>query len=383
MNKTTRPRLRDLGIEIGRYATGPLNAITDVEGVLVGHSTVVIDQEHPVRTGVTAVLPNAGDIFSNRLVGGAFVLNGAGEMSGLIQVIEWGLVETPILLTNTLSVGIASEATVRYMVDRHPGIGTEHDVIIPIVGECDDSWLSDIAGGHIRGEHARAALDGARLGPVEEGSVGGGTGMVAFDLKGGIGTASRVLPPEDGGYTVGVLVMCNFGRLEDLRIDGVPVGEHIAAEMVRHPRRRHSYGSAIAVLATDAPVTSHQINRLCKRVALGFGRVGSYAAHGSGEIVCGFSTANTVPRALGDRTHTLTVLLDRAVDPLYRAAIECTEEAVVNSLCRAESATGREGRIAPALPPEQVVAAWRAAGRRQSASATSPSQDGDESAPRV
>lgn len=349
-----RARLRDLGIQVGRFPTGTFNAITDVAGVRVGHCTIIHD-DGPARTGVTAILPNAGNIFMERVVGGNFVLNGAGEVSGLVQVQEWGLIETPILLTNTLSVGPVAEATVHHMLAEYPGIGHEHDVIIPLVGECDDSFLNDIGGSHVQHEHVHAALAAARGGPVPEGNVGGGTGMVSFDLKGGIGTASRKLPEADGGWTMGVLVMSNVGRLEDLRVDGVPVGDALAPHFTRVDRRQSLYGSIIAVIATDAPLTTHQLNRLCKRVGLGIGRVGSYAAHGSGEIVVGFSTGNTVPRDPTKRLITVTVLADWAMDTLYQAAIECTEEAMLNALCMAETMAGINGHTAHALPLDKLV----------------------------
>lgn len=353
-------RLRDLGIVIGQVPPGPWNAITDVPGVMVGHHTLIHGEgRNAVRTGVTAIRPNRGQVFSDSLVAGSFVLNGAGEMSGLIQLTEWGLLETPIILTNTLSVGTASMATVQHMVAQHPGIGHEHDVVIPVVGECDDSFLNDIAGGHIQPEHVFSALDAACAGPVVEGSVGGGTGMVAFDLKGGIGTSSRVLAELDGGYTLGVLVMSNVGRLEDLRVDGRAVGAAIARERPPEMRRPGLYGSIIVVLATDAPLITHQINRICKRVALGIGRVGSYAAHGSGEIILGFSTANTVPRAPRSRTYTMTILNDGLIDPLYRAAIECTEEAMLNAMCAAGPMAGRLGRRIEGLPLDWLAEWWQ------------------------
>jgi D-aminopeptidase len=352
-------RLRDLGIVIGTVQPGPHNAITDVKGVWVGHHTLISGEgEHAVRTGVTAIRPNGGQVFSDRLVAGCFVLNGAGEMSGLIQLAEWGLLETPILLTNTLSVGTAHAGAVQHMVAQHPGIGREHDVVIPVVGECDDSFLNDIAGGHLKPEHVLSALDCARPGRVTEGSVGGGTGMVAFDLKGGIGTSSRVLAEEDGGYTLGVLVMSNVGRLEDLRVDGDPIGLRIARERPPEMRRPGLYGSIIAVIATDAPLSTHQINRVCKRVALGIGRMGSYAAHGSGEIIMGFSTANTVPRAPKNRTYSLTLLNDAHIDPIYRAAIECTEEAMLNAMCAAGPMVGRSGHRIDALPLDWLAEIW-------------------------
>ncbi len=349
----TRPRLRDLGLTVGRFEPGPLNAITDVAGVRVGHATVR-SNDGQTHTGVTAVLPNDSNIFLERLVAGAFVLNGAGEMSGLIQVQEWGLIETPILLTNTLSVGSVSDATVQYMIEHYPGIGREHDVIIPLVGECDDSFLNDISGRQIHERHVFQALDAASDGPVAEGSVGGGTGMLAFDVKSGIGTASRRIPVVDSEYMVGVLVMSNFGKIEDLRVDGVAVGRALGPELTV-ARRRNSYGSAIVVVATDAPLIPFQLNRLAKRVALGLGRAGSYAAHGSGEIIITFSTANKVPRSTPGPTYTLTALADRHMDPLYQACIEATEESVLNALCAAEHTVGFDGHVAPALDTTRLV----------------------------
>ena len=368
LTKGRRARVRELGLTIGTGRPGRFNAITDVAGVRVGHSTIVrgeagplVRGEGPVRTGVTAILPNAGNIFEHRVVGSGFVLNGAGEVSGLTQVMEWGLIETPILLTNTLSVGDASAATVRHMVQRFPGIGHEHDVVIPVVGECDDSWLNDIAGHHVRESDVFAAIESAAGGRVAEGSVGGGTGMVTCDFKGGIGTSSRRLPPEEGGFCVGVLVMSNFGRMEDLRIDGYPIGQVLAPRYASLSRRENLYGSIIAVVATDAPLLPHQIGRLSKRVALGIGRVGSYAAHGSGEIVVGFSTANTVPRTTQNMVARVKFLLDTRMDPLYRAAIEATEEAILNALFMAEEMVGVDGHHAPALPLPEVADVLREA----------------------
>lgn len=370
IQKGKRARLRDLGLSIGRGRPGRFNAITDVSGVRVGHSTIIRGEggprvvgEGPVRTGVTAILPNAGNIFEHRVVGGGFVLNGAGEVSGLTQVTEWGLIETPILLTNTLSVGDVSAATVRYMVQRFPGIGQEHDVVIPVVGECDDSWLNDIAGHHVQERHVFEAIESASGGRVAEGNVGGGTGMVTCDFKGGIGTSSRRLRPEEGGFCVGVLVMSNFGRMEDLRMDGYPIGQELSSRFVELDKRKNLYGSIIAVVATDAPLLPHQIERLSKRVALGIGRVGSYAAHGSGEIVVGFSTANKVPRAATNLMARVKFLLDPHMDPLYRAAIEATEEAILGALFMAEDTTGVDGHHAPALPLPEVVEILRAGGR--------------------
>ena len=348
-----------MGIRIGRYSPGRHNAITDVSGVRVGHATIIEGSgplrvgKGPIRTGVTAVLPRPG-VFHDRVVGSGFILNGAGEVSGLTQVMEWGLIETPILLTNTLSVGTCSSATVEYLVGRHPGIGAEHDVVIPVVGECDDSWLNDSAGQHVRPEHVHEAIREAAGGPVAEGSVGGGTGMVTCGFKAGIGTSSRRLPDEEGGYLVGVLVMSNFGRMQDLRVGGLPVGELLAPEHEGKGARDEHYGSIIAVVATSAPMLPHQIQRLCNRAALGIGRVGSYAAHGSGEIIVGFSTSNLLPRQTQQRVYRMKVLLDRFLDPLYRATMEATEEAILNALCMAGPMEGHSGHVAPALPLRRV-----------------------------
>lgn len=359
---TERRRFRDLGRELGVYPVGRYNAITDVAGVKVGHSTIIEgDGRHvpgvgPIRTGVTAILPNAGTIFTDRLVGGAFVLNGAGEISGLTQVLEWGLVETPILLTNTLSIGTCSEALVEWMVSKHAGIGREHDVIIPLVGECDDSWLNDSSGRHVRAEHVFAALDDASDGPVDEGNIGGGTGMMTCDLAGGIGTSSRVIAIDpEHVYTVGVLVMSNFGYLEDLRVDGEALGRRLTREWGGAIQRRVSYGSIIAIIATDAPLNSHQLSRLAKRSALGIGRAGSIAAHGSGEIVLAFSTGNAIPRAFSKKVYRLEVLADPFINPLYEATIDATEEAILNALCMATPMVGRDGHHARALPLEELV----------------------------
>jgi D-aminopeptidase len=339
---------------MGRFRPGRWNAITDVAGVRVGHSTIVRGAgplrpgKGPVRTGVTCVLPRAENVFTERAVGGAFVLNGAGEVSGLTQLVEWGLLETPIFLTNTLSVGAVSEAAVKWMIEHNPGIGGVHDVIIPLVGECDDSWLNDVAGRHVREQHVYEAIQTASDGPVPEGSVGGGTGMITCDFKAGIGTSSRKLPEAMGGYTVGVLVMSNFGLMRQLRVGGLPLGEVLAERFRDLPRRERSYGSIIAVVATDAPLATHQLNRLAKRAALGIGRVGSSAMHGSGEILVAFSTANAVPRETRKMVYRMKVLLDARLDPLYEAVIETTEEAILNALCAARDMEGVNGNRCPA-----------------------------------
>jgi D-aminopeptidase len=359
-----RARLRELGFSIGRFPTGPWNAITDVAGVRVGHTTLIEGEgplvigEGPVRTGVTAVVPN-DDIFVDRAVAGGFVLNGAGEVSGLTQVQEWGLLETPILLTNTMSVGKVSDAVVKWMTRKWPKIGNEEDVVIPLVGECDDSWLNDAVGRHVRSEHVYRAIDQATTGRVAEGSVGAGTGLITCDFKAGIGTSSRLVDigPAGGGgtsYTVGILVQSNFGVMRSLRVDGAPVGEVLEPQF-SDPRRERNAGSIITVIATDAPLLSPQLVRVCKRAALGIGRCGSFAAHGSGEIIVAFSTANIVPRTATRMTATLDVLLDDACDPLYEAVVECTEEAIVNALCMADEMRGPAGHVSPALPLDRLA----------------------------
>jgi D-aminopeptidase len=366
MTTPPRARLRDLGFAIGRFPAGPWNAITDVAGVRVGHTTLVAGDgplevgKGPVRTGVTAVLPHA-DIFNQRAVAGGFVLNGAGEVSGLTQVQEWGLLETPILLTNTMSVGKVSDAVVKWMTKKWPKIGNEEDVVIPLVGECDDSWLNDAVGRHVRSDHVYKAIEQAASGPVAEGSVGAGTGLITCDFKAGIGTSSRrveiatVAAGGDGPvYTVGVLVSSNFGVMRSLRVDGAPVGEVLEPEFSK-PRRERNAGSIITIVATDAPLLSPQLVRVCKRAALGIGRCGSFAAHGSGEIIVAFSTANIVPRVATRMTATLDVLLDEACDPLYEATVECTEEAVINALCMGDEMRGPTGHVAPALPLAELA----------------------------
>ncbi len=352
-----RRRLRDLGLKIGRFLPGKYNAITDVKGVKVGHSTIISGPaqfEPTVRTGVTIILPNEDNVFMDRVFGGSYVLNGAGELSGLIQVQEWGLIETPIILTNSLSVGTCSEAVVEYMIQRYPQIGNKLDVILPLVGECDDAWLNDIAGQHVQSQHVFEAYENARSGPVPEGSVGGGTGMITCDFKAGIGTSSRKLHQRYGGYTIGVLVMTNFGEMNSLRFDGIPIGKLLAPYYSHLPKRTQNYGSIIAVIATDAPLLPHQLNRIAKRVSLGIGRVGSYAAHGSGEIILSFSTANKVPRESAKMVYRVKSLLEHRMNPIYEASIETTEEAILNALCVAEDMAGVQGHFSPAIPLDKL-----------------------------
>ncbi len=359
-----RPTARELGITVGRMKPGVYNAITDVPGVLVGHfSRVEDDLKLPgvagttsVRTGVTAVLPASKEIHKRRLVAGGFVLNGVGEMAGLTQVLEWGWLETPILLTNSVSVGRVHQGVVSHMRKKHPKIGVESDVVLPVVGETDDSFLNDVRLGVNSGEDTHKAIVAAASGPVAQGSVGAGTGMMSFDFAGGIGTASRTLMQEEGGFTLGVLVLSNFGRMVNLTIDGCVAGRQLDALFPKEGRRENSYGSAIVVVATDAPLLASQLTRIAKRAALGLGRVGSHAASTSGEIVIAFSTANRTPRsaAMPDKFLNIKFIADPFINPLYEAAIEATEEAVLNAVFCSSGMTGREQRMAPALPQDKV-----------------------------
>ena len=349
-----RCRLRDLGITIGEYQPGRMNAITDVPGVKVGHSTFIEGSGRrkpgngPVRTGVTMILPN-DDIYNKKMVSGGFILSGAGELSGFTQVSEWGLIETPIALTNTLSVGRVSDSVVKWMAQKYPEIRDLQEVIIPVVGECDDSYLNDAVGLHIKPQHVFSALDSAHGDAVEEGAVGAGTGMICCDFKGGIGTASRIIPLGGINYTMGVLVLSNFGVMEHLRMDGYPVGRVLARAQGVYGRRTSSYGSIIVVVATDMPLTAIQINRLCRRAALGIGRVGSYGAHSSGEIIIGFSTANVVPRQPPEPRVQFSMILDIFLDFAYKAVIETTEEAILNSLTAAVDMEGAGGNRIPSI----------------------------------
>lgn len=368
-NEGGRVRARELGLWFGTATPGAHNAITDVPGVRVGHCTIVhgtgklVVGKGPARTGVTAVLPVSmqqpeDSIFLKRVPAAGFVLNGAGEMSGLTQVQEWGLLETPIVLTNTLSVGTAYQAVVEHMINEVPGIGQAHDTVIPVVGECDDSWLNDIAGNHVKALHVHEALQRAAAregaGPVDEGAVGSGSGMTTFDFAGGIGTSSRVLKAEEGGFTVGVLVQSNFGRLADMRLGGVPLGQVLADDFKRVHKRGGDYGSIIVIVATDAPLLPHQLARVAKRAALGIGRTGSGAAHGSGEIVLAFSTANRLPRTAARRVQRMEVLSDEHIDPIFRATIDAVEESIANAMCMAGDVVGVNGHLVPGLPLNRV-----------------------------
>jgi D-aminopeptidase len=329
MPNTERPRARDIGLQVGNLPPGPLNAITDVAGVAVGHATLIRGAD--VRTGVTAVLPHRGNLFREKVPGAVFVGNGFGKLAGSTQVNELGEIETPILLTSTLNVPRVADALIEYMLAL-PG-NEDVQSINPLVAETNDGRLNDIRGRHAGREDVFAAIRNARGGPVEEGSVGAGTGTVAFGFKGGIGTSSR----RAGHYTVGVLVQTNFGG--DLIIGGVPVGR----ELARNPKDPGN-GSIIVVIATDAPAGFRNLQRMAARAMMGLARTGSSAANGSGDYAIAFSTARTEP----------ATLTNDAMSPLFLAVIEATEEAIYNSLFRATTVTGR-GRTVEALPIGRTV----------------------------
>jgi D-aminopeptidase len=371
----THPRLRDLGITIGALPTGTYNAITDVPGVRVGHTTVIHSDgplhvgEGPARTGVTAIHPHEGSVFQKMIPAAIAVLNGAGEITGRSQVDEYGLIETPILITNTLSVGAVHKGCVEWLTEHEPSLGTR-DFVIPVVAETFDGFLNDVAGQHVTRAHVFAALDSATGGPVAEGNVGGGAGMMLFGFKGGAGTSSRIVPVGGRDYTIGVYVQGNFGRRENLLVDGVPVGLEITDVMPERgaplPEERRD-GSIIVVIGTDAPLTDRQLGRLCRRGMLGLGRVGATATHGSGDLLIAFSNA---PENRIDRFEERTLLMgsflnDAHINDLFQATIEATAEAVLNALVAAETMTGRDGNTAHALPHDRLQAIMRKYGRHQ------------------
>lgn len=345
-------RSGDLGIPSGRFGRGPLDAITDVAGVAVGHVTLSTgDGEHALRTGVSVVIPAAGDLWTNKVYAGSFVLNGNGEATGLMWVQESGILETPVALTNTLSVAAVQEGLVRHMLAAHPKIGVSDDTLTPVVFECDDSNLNDIRALAVRPEHAIEALGRASTGPVIEGPVGAGTGMTSYEFKGGIGTASRVLSKEDGGWTVGVLVNANHGARETLRVAGAPAGLEIGDLRPEYTQD----GSIVVLIATDAPLESRQLSRLAKRAMMGVARTGAVAYHGSGDVALSWSTANRLPHYPKEGVLTVRLLSDFHLDPLFEAVAEAAEESVVNALLAGKTTVGRNGNTVHALPQDRLL----------------------------
>jgi len=392
-------RARDLGIVIGDGEPGPANAITDVAGVRVGHATVIRGEgplvvgQGPARTGVTMIVPHDGNLWTEPVYAGSHRLNGNGELTGLEWIREAGMLTGPIGITNTHSVGVVRDGIIRNAVRQLP-FGTSYWAL-PVVGETWDGLLNDIDGFHVTADHVDEALAAAHDGPVEEGALGGGTGMVCHEFKGGIGTASRRVDDASGGYTVGVLVQANYGRRERLRVDGVPVGRAIPTSDVPSPYRPEDddgpvsttgpgspsaragmpppgAGSIIVIVATDAPLLPHQCERLAQRAGLGIGRMGGTGAHSSGDLFLCFATGNrnlprTSYRADPRLTAEVRVLNDFVISPLYDATIEATEEAILNALVAATTMTGRDGITAHALPHDRLVEAMTRFGRAPTA----------------
>lgn len=345
-NHDQRPRARDIGLKIGVFTPGPVNTITDVAGLAVGHTTLI--RGGNVRTGVTAILPHAGNMFRDKVPGAIYVGNGFGKLIGLSQVNELGEIETPIVLTNTLSIGRAADAIISYVLTA-PG---NEDVrsVNPIVGETNDGFLNDIRGQHVGKEEVTAALLNANTGPPDEGAVGAGTGTVALGFKGGIGCASRQLPSDLGNKTIGVLVQSNFSGT--LRINGAPVGDELGRSYVKGNMRTRDHGSVMVVIATDACIDSRNLRRLAARSQLGLARTGYVSENGSGDYFIAFSTSET-HRPNSDQCP-VNYLRNEDMTPIFRAVIETTEEAVYNSLFRATTMVGRDNNVAEAVPIEQT-----------------------------
>jgi D-aminopeptidase len=355
-----KPRARDLGVPFDG-TPGPLDAITDVKGVTVGHTTLISGDgklrvgQGPVRTGVTAVMPRGKDSMNTPVFAGWWSLNGNGEMTGTTWVEESGFLEGPVMITNTHSVGVVRDAVIQWRVAHGQPDPTGYWWSLPVVAETWDGWLNDINGFHVKAEDAFHAIDSANSGPVQEGNVGGGTGMVCNEFKGGIGTASRKLELKEGGYTVGVLVQCNYGRRADLRIAGVPVGKEIPDDAAYASSNFSGMdrGSIIVVVATDAPLVAHQLKRLARRVSLGLGRDGSISGNGSGDIFIAFSTANPGASA-EDHVVDIKMVPNEMIQPLFAATVQATEEAIINAMVAAETMTGIENHKVIALPHDRL-----------------------------
>jgi D-aminopeptidase len=344
-------RLRDYGIEIGVLKTGKLNAITDVEGVTVGHETII--EGNNIRTGVTAIIPHQGNVFQNKVPAAIYIGNGFGKLAGYSQVKELGNIETPIILTNTLSVASATEGLVSYTINQEEN--TDVRSVNSVVGETNDSWLNDIRGRHVTEQHVLNAINNAKGGIVEEGNVGAGTGTICFGYKGGIGTSSRKLPESLGGYIVGVLVQTNFGGV--LEINGVPIAKELQQYPYRDKILNDADGSCMIVVITDAPLNARNLERLAKRAMLGLAKTGGIASNGSGDYVIALSTAkeNLVPYQSDSMFNEKKEVRNDDMSPLFLATIESTEEAILNSLFTAETITGHDGHTIESLPLDEVI----------------------------
>jgi D-aminopeptidase len=332
-------RIRDYGIKIGTLRTGEKNSITDVAGVKVGHVTL---EEKEVKTGVTAILPHSGNLFHEKVIAASHVINGFGKTAGTIQIEELGTIETPIILTNTLSVGTASDALVDYMLTQNEDIGDKTGTINPVVCECNDMHLNEIRGKHVHKQHVLEAIKNADI-EFKEGNVGAGTGMACYQMKGGIGSSSRVIEAGNQSYTVGVLVLSNFGLKQDFILNGLSAGQLIQEIDKKKELYDSDQGSVIILIATDFPMTERQLKRISKRAVVGLNRTGSYIGNGSGDIVISFSTAQHVQHYEEDFVVPSQMLNENKIDHVFRAVAEATEEAVLNSMITAERTTGRNG----------------------------------------
>ena len=360
----TRPRARDVGIHFGELPTGPMNAISDVPGVLVGHSTIIRGSgalkqgTGPVRTGVTAILPHSGNLYGRPVKGAFCDFNGCGGLTGSLQIGEFGLIDTPIVLTNTMSMGTAADAVIKYMLERNPGAGIENDTIIPIVSECDDSYLNDSRGLHVKEENVVEAIRTATS-SVQEGAVGAGTGMSCYDFKGGIGTSSRLVEMDGSRYNLGSIVLTNHGDRDELIVDGVPVGRLLGKAKHHRPEQ----GSIVMVVGTDAPLDARQLGRIAKRAIMGLAVTGSCSHNGSGDIVISFSTANIHDRYKEGTLVTDNLLRDGDLSPLFRATVDSVAESIINSMFKAETMEGRDGHVVPAVPIEETLEILESHGR--------------------
>ena len=346
-----RERVRMYGIKPGVLNTGSLNAITDVQGVKVGHFTLI--KGDSIRTGVTAIIPHGGNIFQQKVPAAVFVGNGFGKLAGTTQISELGNLESPIILTNTMNVSTGMDAVIQYTITQKENQDVQS--VNAVVGETNDGYLNDIRGRHVQVKDVLQAIETAKTGPVAEGNVGAGTGTVCFGFKAGIGTSSRILPKSVGGYTVGVLVQTNFGGV--LQVDGVPLGEELKKYYLQDQLNKNADGSCMIIVATDAPLDARNLERLAKRAFMGLAKTGGIASNGSGDYVIAFSTnpGTFIPHDANDPLIQQSFLINDAVSPLFMAAIEATEEAILNSLFLAETMKGKRGRIVEALPLDKII----------------------------
>lgn len=359
---TKRLRARQVGLVIGSGTPGLQNAITDVPGVLVGHTTLIrgegklVPGKGPVRTGVTAILPHEGNLYTEPVVGAIHVINGFGKAVGIAQVLELGRIETPILLTSTLNVGLVEDAVTQYLIEQNPQAGISQPTPNPLVVECHDGYLNDAQGRHVRKQHVYKSIKSAKT-EVEEGCIGAGTGMMAFGYKSGIGTASRILPEKQGGFLLGSLVLPNYGRQGDLILDGIPIKHllDIKTDPTYSRSQASAGGSIIVVLATNAPLTARQLLRMARRAVIGIGRTGSIITHGSGDFVIAFSTAFHDQIRSQELIVHRSQIPDHRLTPFFGAIVEVVEEAILNALTMAETMTGRDDHRAEAIPIERIA----------------------------